>query len=169
MLTANLWKKHGLLNGANGIVKYICYDDGDVPPALPAFVLVYFPQYTGPSFHPKEEKLVPIVKVTRNWYESKSELSRTMLPLIPSYAITIHKSQGQTLNKIILNLGDKEFASGLTYTAIIRVTKLENIAFDYPFPNLKRFTNIFKTKKFRQRLSEEKRLSQRPKGFRKKK
>ena len=69
---------------------------------------------------------------------------------------------------IILNFGDKDFASGLTYTAISRVTKLENIAFDYPFPNLKRFTNIFKTKKFRQRLSEEKRLSQRPKGCRKK-
>ena len=81
-----------------------------------------------------------------------------MLPLIPSYAITIHKSQGQTLNKIILNIGEKEFASGLTYTAISRATKLENIIFQMPFPNFVRFENIFKTNKFKKRLAEEDRL-----------
>ena len=53
-----------------------------------------------------------------------------MIPLIPSYAITIHKSQGQTLDKIIINLGHREFASGLTYTALSRTTKLQNIRFD---------------------------------------
>ena len=114
MLLSNLWKEHGLTNGANGYVKYIVYDEDKEPPKLPAFVLVYFPQYTGPSFHPKEEKIVPIAPVQRKWYVSSAEYSRRMIPLTPSYAITIHKSQGQTLNKIILNLGDKEFASGLT-------------------------------------------------------
>ena len=129
-----------------------------LPPKLPSFVLVYFPQYTGPSFHPTEEKLVPIVPVLRNWYESKTEHHRIMLPLIPSYAITIHKSQGQTLDKIIVNLGDKEFASGLTYTALSRATKLQNIKFD-PFPNLSRIKSIFTKEKFKKRLQEEKRLA----------
>ena len=69
------------------------------------------------------EKLVPIAPVTRNWYDSKVEYQRTMIPLIPSYAITIHKSQGQTLDKIILNIGEKEYASGLTYTALSRAKK----------------------------------------------
>ena len=157
MLLSNLWKEHGLTNGANGFVRYIVYDEDKAPPNLPAFVLVYFPQYTGPSFHPKEEKIVPIVPVFRKWYDSRVEHNRTMLPLIPSYAITIHKSQGQTLDKIILNLGEREFASGLTYTAISRATKLENIAF-HPFPTLGRILQGF-NKSFRERLAEEKRLS----------
>jgi ATP-dependent DNA helicase PIF1 len=108
MLLQNLWNHHGLTNGANGFVRYIIYKEGVQPPKLPSFVLVYFPQYTGPSFHPTEEKLVPIVPVLRNWFESRTEHHRTMLPLIPSCAITIHKSQGQTLDKIILNLGGRE-------------------------------------------------------------
>ena len=73
MLLQNLWNEHGLTNGVNGIVKYIVYKEGITPPKLPSFVLVYFPQYTGPSFHPTEEQLVPIVPILRNWYESKSE------------------------------------------------------------------------------------------------
>ena len=91
---------------------------GESPPMLPAFVLVQFTEYTGPSFLPDETSLVPIASVQRKWFQSKVQNYREMLPIIPLYAITIDKSQGQTLNKIILNIGDKEFASGLTYTAI---------------------------------------------------
>ena len=80
-----------------------------------------------------------------------------MIPLIPSYAISIHKIQGQTLDKIIVNIGEKEFAAGLTYTALSRAKKLENIAFEN-FPDLRRIRNIFKGKRFINRLEEEKRL-----------
>ena len=158
MLLQNLWSDQGLTNGANGFVKYIVYKEGNLPPKLPAFVLVYYPHFTGPSFHPTEEKLVPIVPVLRNWFESKTEHHRIMLPLIPSYAITIHKSQGQTLDKVILNLGEKEFASGLTYTALSRATKLENIKFE-PFPSLIRMTEQIFNAKFRKRVNEEKKIS----------
>ena len=103
------------------------------------------------------QKLVPIAPVTRNWYASKVEYQRTMLPLIPSYAITIHKSQGQTLDKIILNIGEKKYASGLTYTALSRAKKIENIAFD-PLPYINRIRKMFKGKRFNNRLEEEKRL-----------
>ena len=94
MLLANIWKEKGLTNGANGYVKYIVYKEGEKPPQLPRFVLVYFPQYTGPSFIPGQDGIVPIEPLTRTWNESKIQLSRRMLPLVSSYAITIHKSQG---------------------------------------------------------------------------
>ena len=74
MLVSNLWNEQGLTNGANGFVRYIVYDQNLKPPNLPNFVLVYFPQYTGPSFYydgTTNEELVPIAPVTRNWYESK--------------------------------------------------------------------------------------------------
>ena len=160
MLLANLWKEQGLTNGANGFVRYIIYDENLRPPKLPTCVLVYFPQYTGPSFFPDDptkEKLVPIVPVQRSWYEKTKEHQRIMLPLIPSYAISIHKSQGQTLDKIILNIGIKEFAPGLTYTALSRAKKLENIAFD-PFPQVNRIEDIKNKYMFGIRLIEERRL-----------
>ena len=57
----------------------------------------------------------------------------------------------------------REFASGLTYTALSRTTKLQNIRFDTSFdnlfPNLLRFKNIFRRKKFEKRLQEERRLA----------
>ena len=160
MLLSNLWNEQGLTNGANWRVRYIVYDQGSRPPELPNFVLIYFPEYKGPPFFTDvttKEKLVPIAPVTRNWYDSKVEYQRTMIPLIPSYAITIHKSQGQTLDKIILDIGDKEYASGLTYTALSRAKKLENIAFD-PLPLHIWIMNIFKSPRFKKRLKEEERL-----------
>ena len=157
MLLANLWSEHGLTNGANGIVKYIVYEKDKKPPSLPSYVIVYFPDYTGSSFHDTEEKLVPIVPIMKKWYESKAEHYRIMLPLIPSYAITIHKSQGQTLKNIILNLGNREYAPGLTYTALSRTTHLNRIVFD-PLPPLHRFTQIFNSKLFKNRKLEEERL-----------
>jgi hypothetical protein len=39
-----------------------------------------------------------------------------------------------TLDKIIINLGDKEFASGLTYTAVTRVRRAADMSFS-PYPN----------------------------------
>ncbi|KAJ5064036.1 hypothetical protein J3E74DRAFT_309206, partial [Bipolaris maydis] len=35
-----------------------------------------------------------------------SLLSRTQIPLIAGYAITVHKSQGMTLDRVIVNLRD---------------------------------------------------------------
>ena len=43
-----------------------------------------------------------------------------------------------TLDKIIINLGDKEFASGLTYTAVTRVRRAADMSFN-PYPNFIRY------------------------------
>ena len=67
----------------------------------------------------------------------------------------------QTLDKIILNLGEHEFSSGLTYTALSRAKKLQDIAFEVPL-SFDRIMEIFNLDRFRQRLAEEERLSQLP-------
>ena len=61
---------------------------------------------------------------------------------------------GMTLDKVILNLSNREFANGLTYTAVTRVRKLSDIAFK-PFPNYLRIKSIFNVVAFRQRQQEE--------------
>ena len=50
-----------------------------------------------------------------------------MIPLHLSWAITIHKSQGLTLDEIIVNLGRKENTPGQTFVAISRVRSLESL------------------------------------------
>uniref|UniRef100_A0A1X7T0R4 ATP-dependent DNA helicase n=1 Tax=Amphimedon queenslandica TaxID=400682 RepID=A0A1X7T0R4_AMPQE len=109
MLTSNLCVEVGLADGAMGTVEAICYKE-TTPPAFPVAAMVQFDHYTGPTAH---DGTVPIT------------------PL--ALAVTIHKSQGLTLDKVVIDVG-KEFSCGLTFVACSRVRKLKDILFMPPFP-----------------------------------
>ena len=47
-------------------------------------------------------------------------------------AVTIHKSQGQTFEKVIIDLDRGSFAPGQTYVALSRVTSLEGLFLTRP-------------------------------------
>jgi ATP-dependent exoDNAse (exonuclease V) alpha subunit len=49
------------------------------------------------------------------------------LPLLPGWAITIHRAQGRTLEKVFVDLSQGAFAAGQAYVAISRVTKFEGL------------------------------------------
>lgn len=51
--------------------------------------------------------------------------SFNQFPLRLSWAITIHKSQGKTFDKVIIDIGRGIFATGQTYVALSRCTSLE--------------------------------------------
>jgi ATP-dependent exoDNAse (exonuclease V) alpha subunit len=46
-----------------------------------------------------------------------------------AWGITIHKSQGLTLEKVVVELRDKDFSAGLSFVAISRVKTLKGLAF----------------------------------------
>ena len=115
----------GLVNGAVGTVKAICYRTGG-PPDLPLAVMAVFDKYCGPTLH---DGTVPVTPIHHAWSSSDVQHSRLQIPLKLAWAVNIHKSQELTLNKVIVDIGKKEFFSGLTFVACSRVRQLKDILF----------------------------------------
>ena len=53
--------------------------------------------------------------------------SYKQFPLKPSWAITVHKSQGMTFERLRVDFGDGTFAYGQAYVALSRVTSFEGL------------------------------------------
>ena len=71
----------------------------------------------------------------------------TQFPLMLAWAVTIHKSQGKTLEKVRIDLDDGAFAPGQVYVALSRCRSLQDISLARPInpaeikcdPRIKRF------------------------------
>uniref|UniRef100_A0A1X7SX03 ATP-dependent DNA helicase n=1 Tax=Amphimedon queenslandica TaxID=400682 RepID=A0A1X7SX03_AMPQE len=74
-----------------------------------------------------------------------------------AWAVTIHKSQGLTLDKVVIDVG-KEFSCGLTFVACSRVMKLKDILFMPQFP-LQRLTSIANSKRLQERKEDQRLFS----------
>ena len=158
MLTKNLWVQRGLCNGSIGTVEHVIFGENDCPPSLPLAVLVRFDRYTGPSFSPKFRNCVPIAPFIAYADGDNQSLERQQLPLKLCYAMTIHKSQGLTLQKATVDLGKQESVPGLAYVALSRVRQLQDLAV-VPM-SFERLTAVKRHKSFLYRIDEEKRLAQ---------
>ena len=68
------------------------------------------------SYDDKEKKVVEDVQGVFTQY-----------PVKPAWALTVHKSQGLTFNRTIIDFSGGAFSSGQTYVALSRCTSLEGI------------------------------------------
>ena len=97
---------------------------------MPRVIIVKFENYTGPELIKGHPKCVPIAPVTREWVDGKSVRSRTQFPLRLSWAMTIHKSQGLTLNQAVIDIGEKDITTGSTFVACSRLKTLNGLYFE---------------------------------------
>ena len=112
------------------------------------------------SSDPRNEGCVSIAPFETSWSttgDDRGHETRQQVPLALCWAITMHKSQGQTMDKAVVDLGKSESTSGLTFVCLSRAKSLVDLLID-PTP-LKRLFKIGDTPTFQLRLREEVRLN----------
>ncbi len=100
------------VNGSRGRV--VDFYDEDINTSLPIVEL-----YNGKKVYVKKEEWI----IEEN---GKKKASITQLPIRLAWAITIHKSQGMSLDSAIIDLS-KSFSYGMGYVALSRVRTLRGI------------------------------------------
>ena len=110
MLQRNIAVDKGLVNGSMGYVK----EFKSIPSGEIVNVLV---QFDG------QEQLTSIGRATVR-FEALKEVyyTRKQFPLQLAFAITIHKSQGLSLECAVVDAGSRCFGPGMIYVALSRVT-----------------------------------------------
>ncbi len=110
MLLANLDVAEGLVNGSRGIITKI--DENEVTV----------------KFKGRNIEFEEIIKPYDFKIEHQEELLvRKIVPLCLSYASTVHKMQGLTIDCGIVNCGDSIFSPGQAYVALSRVRSLDGL------------------------------------------
>lgn len=115
MLLKNIDVTKGLVNGSVGKVKG------------------YTPDGVIVNFRTGEHIITNQVTEIREQRPSKGKMqmtvaaSRTQIPLRIAFAITIHKSQGSTIDRAIIDVSSA-FAEGMVYVALSRVRNLEALS-----------------------------------------
>jgi len=144
MLTSNVDVNDGLVNGAIGVLRHIEFISDQqqserVDPMSLRLWIEFSDQSTGSLMRQQQRKVISRMRrvVHRSWtpiisksanisLTKKIKSKRQQFPLTPASAITIHKSQGGTFDKIVYQYA-KNQPNQLVYVALSRVKSIEGL------------------------------------------
>lgn len=106
IITRNIDIGKGLVNGTRGVIKYLGSE----------YVII---QDVNNNTH--------AINYYKDIINKKKATYILHMPIRTSYALSIHKSQGMTIDAVELDLGANIFAYGQTYTALSRAKSLKSI------------------------------------------
>ena len=152
-LTDNIATELGLTNGTTGVVKSIQFEGNEVSTegtgfnrlhSMPDCVVVEVDDVTMNPLHGLRPNHVPIFSKAGSFAvripgkKDTININRTHFPLVPRFACTAHKSQGQTLTKAIIDLVVPEDKRGgveinFSYVPLSRVRTLNDLTILRPF------------------------------------
>ena len=133
MLTSNLWNPVGFHNGARGKVIDFVYMNSYGPQSqtFSEAVVVQFIHLDQDmadflEYYPGS---VTIPTITAKWIKPSGNgvFTGTQLSLNLSWAFTIQKSQGKTLERLFIDLGADDKCIGLTLVAFLRVRMFKHL------------------------------------------
>ncbi|CAF3403497.1 unnamed protein product [Rotaria sp. Silwood2] len=132
MITKNICVNDGLANGVTGhIVEFVESNNGNISHIImkcdsPKVGRLH--RVTCPNCHGKDTVCVTRESDTINRQDSdlRSQKGKKQLHLRLSWAMTIHKAQGITVDQVVISTKDF-FGSGMGYTALSRVRTLEGL------------------------------------------
>jgi PIF1-like helicase/Helitron helicase-like domain at N-terminus/OTU-like cysteine protease/Helicase len=139
MITCNIDIEDGLVNGTRGILKLI-----EISPKTNKPITLWFEFESGRvgknlRLKTKEymerqnikKKWVPIQKiktVVTAKQSSEYQIVREQFPIMPAEALTVHKSQGQSMNEVCVDLKNSSYwTREKIYVALSRVTNLAGL------------------------------------------
>jgi len=128
MITQNYDVENGIVNGCIGILEKINYIVDDEGNRHATSCIILAPKTSGPSLpHLKQHEVVVLTDETALTFTHphshvRSSFRRTQLPIMPAFALTAHKSQGNTLESAILDL-ESCLNTEAAYVMLSRVKK----------------------------------------------
>lgn len=149
MLLTNMQTKSGLVNSTTSFLYNIEQPIGTTHPRdtlLYTIILrIRRADYNSPFLYEFGYKVtVPIFRSKRPFYRGGQEHYREQFPIRVAFAITVYKAQGIILDKAVVDITVREFASSLRYVAMSRVKTLQSIMFKKPF-DFSLFTTLLGT------------------------
>jgi len=111
MLIVNLDMSFGLVNGSRGVVVGFTAGKNKFP-------IVEF-------LNGEKRVMTPHRWLIEDYSTKEKKIYRTQVPLRLAYALTIHKSQGASLDSALVDIGSNTFEYGQAYVALSRVRSLD--------------------------------------------
>lgn len=138
LVAQNFDVEGGIVNGSRGTVKRIRYVMGDGGKRYLRSVILEIPGCSTEALPHLQTLEIPILtdvtpmKFKHPYTHQSCTIKRTQVPVVPAFAMTAHRAQGQTMEKVIVDLESCR-GTEAPYVMLSRARSLEGVLVLRPF------------------------------------